>query len=142
MSTPQTFTGTINMGSVYATEAQCAAANLLNYVIADGANDVTDALTSLNDMGATLAEMANDDWRCHALTVADPIRIAALAITMLAKAESSDITLHADGTVEWWSCLIQGWHRSDHIADCELATFGQVDRMLARRHLGDAGWRS
>lgn len=142
MSTPETFTGTTSMGSAYATEAQCAAADLLCYVTADGANVLADALDSLDDMGATLAEMANDGWRCHTLTVAEPDRIAALAITMLAKAESSDITLHADGTVEWWSCLIQGWHRSDHIADCELATFGQVDRMLARRHLGDAGWQA
>tara|TARA_R100000808_G_C2051835_1_gene87050 strand:- start:41 stop:310 length:270 start_codon:yes stop_codon:yes gene_type:complete len=88
MSTPETFTGAASMGSAYATEAQCAAADLLCYVTADGANVLADALASLDDMGATLAEMANDGWRCHTLTVAEPDRIAAVAFAMLLRTVS------------------------------------------------------
>jgi len=85
MNTLDTFTGTTNMGSAYATEAHCAAANLLCYATADGANVLVDALASLDDMGATLAEMAGDGWRCHTLTVDEPARIAGLALEMLAE---------------------------------------------------------
>ena len=142
MSIPETFTGTFDMGSAYATEAHCAAANLLCYATADGVGDVVGALGSLDDMSATLAEMASDDWQCHVLTVAQPARIAALALAMLARLETEDLTLHPGGTVEWFSGLTRGWHRAARSTDCERATFGRVDRMLARRHLGDAGWQS
>ena len=79
MATPQTFTGSADMSTLYETEDMCAAMNLVLYVTANWSHKPGDACADLDEIHAVLGEMARAGWRCHALTVEEPARIAELA---------------------------------------------------------------
>lgn len=83
MTTPETFTGTTDMAALYDTEVECAVMNLVLYVTADWSNDFNDALEELTDMPTVIAGMVLDEWKCHALTLAEPGQIAEKAAEII-----------------------------------------------------------
>jgi len=46
-----------------------------------------------------------------------------------------EVTLHEDGTVEFWDCFINGWVRTSRPSNKQLDTLSEADAEKIRRHL-------
>ena len=48
-----------------------------------------------------------------------------------------EVTLHPDGTVEFWDCFINGFVRTRHPSNKQLDALPAADAEKIRRHLGE-----